>query len=209
MPKRIRIWGWFQLKKKKKKPTWGTEDLNGQVSKLPHCSSVFLESSSSGILGSQSKRGNTTKSVYIYIYTLPHIRILYAIQELWLPWWFSGRVHLPMQETDSVPGLGRFPVLQSDSAHNLQLLSLSSRAWKLQLLSPRARTTGALEAALPNKRSHRNERCPHITMKSSPHSPQLKRRPHSDKDAARPKINQSIKLFWKSPRVLFLQSLHK
>ena len=95
MPKRIRIWGWFQLKEKKKPPggqkTWMAKSASYPIPHQKGCSSALLESSSSGILGSQSKRGNTTKSVYIYIYTLPHIHILYAIQELWLPWWFSGK----------------------------------------------------------------------------------------------------------------------
>ena len=65
-----------------------------------------------------------------------------------------------------------------------QLLSVRSRARELQLLSPRATTTGAcvpqlleptcLEPVLRNKRSHRNEKPAHHN-EEYPHSPQLEK----------------------------------
>ena len=54
-----------------------------------------------------------------------------------------------------VPNLGRSHMLQSNKAHLPQLLSLCSRAWDLQLLSPYAETTEACKPrACYNKRSH-------------------------------------------------------
>ena len=43
-------------------------------------------------------------------------------------------------DTGSVPDLGRSHVPQSNEARVLRLLSLSSRAWKPQLLSPHTTT---------------------------------------------------------------------
>ena len=41
-------------------------------------------------------------------------------------------------DTVSIPGLGRSHMLQGNQAHAPQLLSLRSRAWKLELLGPHA-----------------------------------------------------------------------
>ena len=69
------------------------------------------------------------------------------------PCWLSGvRIHLPMQETGLIPGLGRSHMPQSNEARGLQLLSLCSKALLLQLLQPKH-----LGSVLFNKRSHHTE----------------------------------------------------
>ena len=54
--------------------------------------------------------------------------------------------NLPANAEDMglIPDLGRSHMLQSNQARAPQLLSLCSRAWESQLLSPRARTSEAL-----------------------------------------------------------------
>ena len=73
--------------------------------------------------------------------------------------------NLPANAGDmgSSPGLGRFHMPRSNKARVPQLLSLHSRARRLQLLSPRATTTEAHmpRAVLRNKRSHCNEKHMH------------------------------------------------
>ena len=68
-----------------------------------------------------------------------------------------------------------------------QLLSPLSRAQELQLLSSCAVTA---EALAPQR--------PCISAKSSPHSPQLEKSPHSNKDSAQSKqsheIDKSLKI---------------
>ena len=46
---------------------------------------------------------------------------------------------------------------QSSKAHVPQLLSLCSRAWQLELLSPQATTSEAHTPVICNKKSHCNE----------------------------------------------------
>ena len=64
-----------------------------------------------------------------------------------------------------------------------QLLSPLSRAQELQLLSSCAVTA---EALAPQR--------PCISAKSSPHSPQLEKSPHSNKDSAQSKQSHEIDL---------------
>ena len=59
----------------------------------------------------------------------------------------------------TIPGLGRFHMLRSTHAHVPQLLSLCSRAHKLQLLKPKRLD---LEPVLCNKRSHCIETPAHL-----------------------------------------------
>ena len=75
----------------------------------------------------------------------------------------SGVQNLPANagDTGSGPDLGKSHVPQSNEARVLQLLSLSSRAWEPQLLSPHT-----LEPMLHKERS------PHATTREQP-SPQL------------------------------------
>ena len=68
------------------------------------------------------------------------------------------------RDTGLSPGPGRSHMLQSNEAHEPQLLSLHSRAHEPQLLSPHATTTEArtrLELVLCYKRSHHNEKPTH------------------------------------------------
>ena len=60
------------------------------------------------------------------------------------------------EDTGLIPGLGRFHMPWSKSAHTAQLLSLSSKARKLQLLRPMC--PGPV---LCNKRNHDNEKSAH------------------------------------------------
>ena len=57
-----------------------------------------------------------------------------------LPWWLSGEKSTCMDE-GPIPDPGRYHILWSNQAQMPQLLSLCSRAWELQLLSPCAITT--------------------------------------------------------------------
>ena len=59
-------------------------------------------------------------------------------------------------DAGSIPGPGRFHVPGSNWIHVLQLLSLCSRAQKVQLWSPHA-----LGPVLHNKRNHPNEKPAH------------------------------------------------
>ena len=69
-----------------------------------------------------------------------------------LLWWFSGKesICLPIRETGSIPDPGRSHMLQSNQVCTRvctsQLLSLCSKAWETQLLSPHAAAT---EACMP------------------------------------------------------------
>ena len=78
-------------------------------------------------------------------------------------------------DMDSSPGLGRSHMPQSNKARVPHLLSLCSRAHRLQSLTPRATTT---EAHAPRvhaqqQREATTVRSPHTKMKSCPPSPQL------------------------------------
>ena len=59
--------------------------------------------------------------------------------------------------TGSIPNPGRSHVHQRGKAHELQLLSLSSRVWEPQLLSPRATTreTAAMRSLGPTTAEQR------------------------------------------------------
>ena len=72
------------------------------------------------------------------------------------------------RDTGSIPGLGKFHMLQSNWAHAPQFLSPPSKAHELQLLKPLP-----LEPVLHNNRNHRNENC--TTMRRSAHLRQLEK----------------------------------
>ena len=63
----------------------------------------------------------------------------------------------------SIPDPGRSYTLLSSEAHAPQLLSLCSRALKLQLLSPHT-----LKPVLLNKRNHHNEKPEHCNQRVAP-----------------------------------------
>ena len=80
-----------------------------------------------------------------------------------LPSWLSGKESTcQCRRHEFNPWSRKFLLLRSNLARAPQLLSLCSRAWKPQLLSPRA-----LEPMLCRKRSHRSE-SPHSTRKRRP-----------------------------------------
>ena len=67
-------------------------------------------------------------------------------------------------DTGSILGLGTSHMPQGYQARVPQLLSVCSRAWGPQLLSPHAAATEAwvpLEPVLHNRRSYRNEKLRH------------------------------------------------
>ena len=90
-------------------------------------------------------------------------------------------------ETGSIPDLARFHMLQGLE------LSLCTTTTEPVLLSPRTaateptglnyRSPHALQPVLRNKRSHYSEK-PSLQLENSPHSPQLKKSPLSNKDSA-------------------------
>ena len=75
-----------------------------------------------------------------------------------------------------------------------ELLSPGSRAMELQLLSPGVAATEAqvLEGPCSAARETTAMRSLHTTRASGIHLPQLKKRPHSNEDPAKPNINKSI-----------------
>ena len=102
--------------------------------------------------------------------------------------------NLPAHAGDmvSIPDLGRSHMLQSNWARVPQLLSLCSRAWDLQLLSPCAATT---EDSVPQSpRSAVREatamRSLCTVTKDKPYLPQLEKSCRSHKDRAQPKIDK-------------------
>ena len=102
----------------------------------------------------------------------------------------SGVSSLPARAGDTglVPGPGKSHMLWGKKAHAPQLLSLCSRAWELQLLSPHG-SPRALERMLHTKRRHRNEKPCTPQLESSPLSPQLGKSLCCNEDPAPPKIN--------------------
>ena len=94
-------------------------------------------------------------------------------------------------DTGWSPDPGSSHVPRSNEARAPQLLSLSSRACKPQLLSPQAPTTEARmpRACAPQQREAKAMRSPHTTKKGSPRSPQLERKPACrNEDPTQPKI---------------------
>ena len=97
-------------------------------------------------------------------------------------------------DTNSILGPGRFCMPQSNWGHVLQLLSLCSKAWKPQLLSPHAATT---EACVPYSPWSTTEKATiirslHTQVESSHHSLQLEKSPCSNEDTTWPKANKWI-----------------
>ena len=118
----------------------------------------------------------------------------YAVQKITCQGFPGGAVvsNLPANagDTGSIPGPGRSHTPRSNEARAPQLLSLPSRAWEPQLLSPRVTTTEvhAPRARAPQQREATSMRSPRTATKSSPRSPQLEkahtqqRRPNTAKN---------------------------
>ena len=99
-------------------------------------------------------------------------------------------------DTGLILGLGRFHMIQNNSACVPQLLSFCSRAQDLQLLkllSPRAR--------LRNLRSHCNEKPSHC-HEEQPLLTTAREKPMEQQDPAQPTINKCIKWNHKKRKML-------
>ena len=74
--------------------------------------------------------------------------------DLGLPWWLSGGVHLPRQETQVLFLVWQDPTCrETNEACVPQLLNLCSRAWEPQLLTLSARSTCSVTEAAAEMRS--------------------------------------------------------
>ena len=85
-----------------------------------------------------------------------------------LPWWLSGKESTCQWRRHRFdPWSRKIPNAAEQLSHGPQLLSLYSRAWEPQLLSPSTTTT---EACMPvlHKRSQDNERPAHCNYRVAP-----------------------------------------
>ena len=107
----------------------------------------------------------------------PH---LYSLKKevFGLTWWLSGK-ESPANAGDvgSIPDLGTFHITQGNSACVSQLLSW---AWVLEPTCHSYSCLSALQPALCNKRSHRDEKPVHHQLESNPSSPHLHKSPLSN-----------------------------
>ena len=114
-------------------------------------------------------------------------------------------------DTGLIPGWGRFHMVQSNQSHAPQLLSLCSRAWELQLLSPHATTTEgcapwnlcSTQVRNPHTTTRRAPTCcnwrkstqvrnPHTATREEPLPTRSSGKPAQQRKPTQPKINQSI-----------------
>ena len=110
----------------------------------------------------------------------------------------------PANEGDMglIPDTARSHMLQSNQAHEPQLLSLSSRAWEQQLL----KTTHPRADVLQQENPLQWGACA-LQLENSRHSTQLEKTVWHNEDPAQPKINKQINIitYMKESFVFFLK----